>query len=264
MAFVCVYVASSVLAAKEPVWLEVKPLRNLGDRFKGQTVLADIECRMPAGHQYAFPSMPMTWAHETTHGLNSNLRMAEYRKRKGVKVNAFYCLDGKAVVVLEPKGNLRAVAKSLPASLRGPSFSLYLGKQLQWWADTPTYLLDEWIAYTNGSLCGEEVKEDGWHYELLQAINFCVYSLDMARQIHTSDPGYDHEQLRALLRWNTGRVMMIYDRLRKSNPQSKYVVQMDQYLSTLRSAPEAKTLRDFGRTYFGVEVFHELYRFETK
>jgi len=23
-------------------------------------------------------------------------------------------------------------------------------------------------------------------------------------------------------------------------------------------------LRDFGRTYFGVEVFHELYRFETK
>jgi len=243
----------------EPRWIDVRPLRDLGNRWRGGRVLSDIECRMPAGHQYAFPSMPMTWAHESTHGLNSSLRMAEYRKARR-KVNALYCLDGRAVVIDEPKGRLSAVARSLPRGLRGVSFQLYFGRQLQWWDTTPSYCLDEWVAYTNGSLCGREVREHGWHYELLQAINFSIYALAMAQEVTASDPTYDHEQLREFIAWNALRTMTIYRELIESGGRGTHVEGATRYLATFLGSEEARGLRDFARKYLGEEKFQEIFQ----
>jgi len=231
----------------DPVWIDVPVLRPM-EQCRGSTVLADIESRMPAGHQYAFPSMPMTWAHETTHGLNSNLRSGK------PGVNAFYVLNGKAMVIREPKGRLSSVAQLIPPSLRGPSFYLYLIEQRRYWDDTPTYLCDEWTAYINGSCCGREISENGWHYELLQAINFTVYSLAMVQSVSASDPSYNHTQLREFVRYNAGRVRWLIDRLDESGEDDAHIRQICAYLAEWRTGTESASLRAFAVEYLGEEL----------
>jgi len=231
----------------DPVWIDVPVLRPM-EQCRGSTVLADIESRMPAGHQYAFPSMPMTWAHETTHGLNSNLRSGK------PGVNAFYVLNGKAMVIREPKGRLSSVGQLIPPSLRGPSFRLYLLEQRRYWEADPTYILDEWVAYINGSCCGREISENGWHFELLQAINFTVYSVAMAESVSVSDPNYDHTQLREFVRYNAGRVRWLIDRLDESGEDDTHIRQIRAYLAEWRTGTESASLRAFAVEYLGEEL----------
>jgi len=113
-------------------------------------VLSDIESRMPRGHIYRFPDDLITWAHETTHGLNSRVRNANYEQGK-VK-NAFYVLDGKALLLEEPRGFLLSdVARRIPTVLRGKIYKLYMIDQQSGWNDRPLYMWDEWVSYANGT-----------------------------------------------------------------------------------------------------------------
>lgn len=210
--------------------------------------LADIESRMPSGHGYAFPKAPMTWAHETTHGLNSRLRSGS------PGFNAFYVMNGKAVIVKEPKGTLWQIGSLVPDSLRGPSFNLYLGEQRRYWDETPTYLLDEWTAYINGSEVGSELNEDGWHYELLQAINFTVYSIAMAKSIRETDPQYDDTQLKAFIAFNSKRTMAIWKRLDESGVDDLHVRQIRAYLEAWKLGTESASLRKFSKEYFDEDL----------
>lgn len=234
----------------EPVWIDVPVFRPMA-QCRGSTVLADIESRMPANHGYAFPSLPMTWAHETTHGLNSNLRSGK------PGVNAFYVLHGKAMLIREPKGRLSSVSQLIPPSLRGPSFQLYLIEQRRYWDDTPTYLLDEWVAYINGSCCGREISENGWNFELLQACNFSVYSLAMAQSVSVSDPTYDHTQLKEFIRYNASRVRWLIDRLEESGDDDTHIRQIRAYLATWRTGTESAGLRAFAAEYLGQSLLGE-------
>src|SRR5690606_38202965 len=72
-------------------------------------VLSDIECHMPAGHIYR-DSDKITWGHETSHGLASNIRQ-KFSRGNGAwrtvggkpsyvsfaRINGFYVLDNRAV-----------------------------------------------------------------------------------------------------------------------------------------------------------------------
>lgn len=232
-----------VSAGVEPQWIQVPVLRPM-DKVKGSTVLADIESRMPAGHGYAFPAMPMTWAHETSHGLASRLR-----QQQGGRVNVLYCLNGRAAVIREPRARLSGVAALVPRSLQGPSFRLYLVEQRRYWENEPSYVLDEWTAYINGSECGRQVRENGWHYELLQACNFCVYSLAMAQHVTAVDPQYDHTQLRAFIGFNLDRTLAIWKQLEASGVDDSHVRQIRAYLKTFRESDEARPLREFAQRY---------------
>ncbi len=114
------------------------------------TVLGDIESRMPPGHIYRFPDDLITWAHETTHGLNSRVRNANYKP--GTTPNAFYVLEGKALLLQEPKGLLLSdVARRIPTALRGKIYKLYMIDQQSGWNDRPLYMWDEWVSYANGT-----------------------------------------------------------------------------------------------------------------
>lgn len=234
----------------DPVWIDVPVLRPMA-QCRGSTVLADIESRMPANHGYAFPNMPMTWAHETTHGLNSNLRSGK------PGVNAFYVLHGKAMLIREPKGRLSSVSQLIPPSLRGPSFNLYLIEQQRYWECEPSYMLDEWVAYINGSCCGREISENGWHFELLQAINFTVYSLAMAHAVSASDPTYDHTQLREFVKYNAGRVRWLIERLDESGDDDTHVRQIRAYLAAWRTGTESASLRAFAAEYLEQSLLGE-------
>jgi hypothetical protein len=84
--------------------------------------------------------------HESTHGVNSNLR-----QRFGD--NCYYLWQDEQFVKFAPTP--RNITLSQVASRcqhKGGVFGLYMRQSLRWWNDTPLYPLDEWSSYTNGSI----------------------------------------------------------------------------------------------------------------
>ena len=79
-------------------WVEVRPVRNSG--YSG--LLGELEDRMPPGRAAIYRDRDrVTWAHEMTHGLNSEIR----NRHAGTgKCNAFYCFGGRAMLLPEPRG----------------------------------------------------------------------------------------------------------------------------------------------------------------
>lgn len=128
---------------------------NVDARFG--IVLKDIESRMPKGHQYSDRDL-ITWAHETTHGLNAKVRNEHYQPNR--VINAFYVLEGKALVIDEPTHiRISQAAPQVPSSLRGQIYDLYMVKQPRnGWDNRPLYMWDEFTAYTNGSMTRTDLK----------------------------------------------------------------------------------------------------------
>lgn len=158
-------------------WLwQAKPIREV-DGSLGKA-LGDIESHMPAGHPYR-SSDRITWAHETTHGLNSYLRNA-LQKPGQPRIQCLYVLNNQCAVLTEPRGvTLSQVARAVPAEQRGRVYQLYLVQQQRDWNDTPTYVLDEWVAYTNGAVVGRELGLDN-RSEVEFALEFSNYARVLA------------------------------------------------------------------------------------
>lgn len=252
--------------AIEPEFNKWPKVRNISDTTLG-VILTDIESHMPAGHIYR-DSSKMTWAHETTHGLNSNIRN---KHPDSSKVNGFYCLEDRSCIIYEPKTTIRKIAPLVPSALRGPSYNLYLVQQTSGWNDRPLYIFDEWIAYTNGSLCGKEMNVNGWYYELLQAHNFNVYSICLAMQVKKECSDYNDAQMKAFMMWNIERtfkllattaaedeIIKALEITRKQNPglygdDKNPTANALEYVRKLRSDASAEEIRKFSREYFGAE-----------
>jgi hypothetical protein len=259
-------------------WPKVRTVTN----EKLGKILQDIDSHMPAGHQYS-DANKVTWAHETTHGINSNIRN---KHPDSTKVNGFYCLNDRACVIYEPKTTIRAFASTVPQALRGPSYNLYLVQQTSGWNDRPLYIFDEWIAYTNGSETGRELNHQGWYYELLQAHNFNVYSMYLAKHIKEKCPDYD-TQLKAFMMWNIERTFRLAAPFEKRDVMQSEPEEVGQsgkkhlhphviptgnddqnptkealdYVEKVRTLPEAEPIRTFARQYFGAEWCKRIYGF---
>jgi hypothetical protein len=129
-------------------WLHY-PAQNSKTGSGWGTALTDIAQHLPLSYGDTYwDSDLMTAGHETTHGINSELRN-NYNKT-GKQANGFYVLDDQAAIIVDPKIRKSAVAAYVPTSLRGDRYSTYVTGQTEW-DDTPTYLFDEWVAYTNQS-----------------------------------------------------------------------------------------------------------------
>lgn len=256
LALIATVISASAIFSQEVKWTTWAKVKEFNRPALGKT-LNDIESHIQSGHQYSFPNMPMTWAHETTHGINANIRN-RFFKVKPVQ-SGFYCLESRAVLIEEPKTTISRFSSKIPRSLRGPSYDLYLKKQAQHWNNSPLYILDEWIAYTNGTSTGQEVQEDGWFYELLQAHNFNVYSIYLAQQVEEDCPNYDSTQLKAFIKWNTERVFE-YTSRSVQNPTNK-LDRVNTYLEALKNSSEAEPIRIFSRKYFGEDWCKRIYNF---
>jgi len=150
--------------------IDVPPLRQSG--YRG--VIGELEDRMPANHQYRDANRG-TWAHETTHGLNSCIRCAH-----GGHVNAAYLYGGCALILPEPSFTLADVANATPQEWRGPVFGLYLVQSRGDWNDQPLYILDELSAYVNGSVARLEYGEDAT-FSLARAAEMQRYAVVLFR-----------------------------------------------------------------------------------
>lgn len=195
-------------------------------------VLADIESHMPAGHHFKSSNL-ITWAHETTHGINSNLRN-KYRGSK--KINAFYVLEDRAVIIEEPNTTIGEISKQVPSNWRGDSYNLYLVKQRRDWDKEPLYLFDEWVAYTNGAACRKDLGMTEQGSELVFASEFVGYALCLAYTVKKDCPNYDDKQLRAFLMWNTERV-----------------VKLGGNLDNFKTSADGEGIRKFCIAYFGTD-----------
>lgn len=192
---------------------------------------------MPAGHIYT-DSDKVTWAHETSHGIASNLRQ-KFSDRG--KINGFYCLNDRAAIIKEPKTTIRAAASRVPQSLKGDVFNLYLVQQASSWNDIPLYICDEYVAYSNGSAARKDLQIQDRAETVQYMMEFNTYSIALAQAIKAQDPSYDDKQFKAFLMWSIKRSMNIYNQ--ESGAKN--------YLDRLRKEQDADELRAFAREYFG-------------
>ncbi len=209
-------------------WMQALPIRNVS----GPPIIADVESHLPAGHVYDDPDQ-VTTVHECTHGINSLLR-----NRYGCP--AFYVLRNRAVLMAEPATTLSwsTVADQVPVSLRGEVYGLYLKQMQNYWESNPTYVFDEWSAYTNGANARMALGIQDRGETVRYALEFSVYSMCVPRAAKSTDP-----QMRAFIMWQSERVLKIVTSSGSSRDW--------EYLKKLRSAPDAESLRRYIRSYCG-------------
>lgn len=243
----------------EPEFVSYPQVRSVSEDLG--KVLKDIESHMPANHIYK-DSDKITWGHETTHGINSHLRMKFSQGNNAslagewtplhdgklvfksyARINGFYVLNDRAVIIKEPATTIRAVAKTVPPSLRGDVYNLYLVQQAQSWDDTPLYLVDELSSYTNGSEVRYDLGIQTRSETVLYMLEFTVYSLCIPMASNSDDP-----QLKNFLAWQVARTMKLYqDSKQKLGGAEK----QDAYLAKIRTSEDAEQFRSFVRKYLG-------------
>lgn len=157
----------------------IEPTRVSG--YKG--IIGELEDRMPLDHAYRDKNL-ITWAHETTHGLNSRLRMAN-RGWECYYVGSIGKRNGCYYRLKNPR-TMRLSQVYVPPLLEGKTYKTYLGNRS--WDDNPLYLLDEWVAYTNGTICLLErpVKET-YQSEPESMMELMVYSWCMLASLDPKD-----------------------------------------------------------------------------
>jgi hypothetical protein len=163
--------------------------------------LTDIVSHLPTkfGNQY-FDNDPVTWGHETTHGIHSHLRNVF-----GKGNVAFYVGNNKAAFMSQPKMKLKQISDIIPNNLRGSRYNTYFVNQLSGWNGVPLYVFDEWVAYTNGAAIGLEtpgrVNLTPKHRELhtvsdnrsdvmVGALEFSIYAILTCVAIDKYDPSF--------------------------------------------------------------------------
>lgn len=220
--FSCEPVLASSPTYPQPVWTTYLPTWNPGDLGP---VVTDIESHLWPGNPYR-ESDKVGWVHEGTHGIAGLLRNKYHRP-------SFYVLQNRAVLMNEPPITLAAVARAVPSSLRGEIYGTYLLGAQRDWNNQPTYVFDEWVAYTNGSDARAQLGIQSRGETVGYAVEMSVYAICVPMAAHSADP-----QMRAFVRWQLERVVSLAgsDSLRR-----------------LREAPDAGALRQFAKSYFGVE-----------
>jgi hypothetical protein len=180
------------------------PIRNVTD----PTILGDIESHLNAGHPYGDPDR-ITSVHEGTHGINSLLR-----NQYGMP--CFYLLNNKAAKIPEPRTTLAQVALKIPRSLRGDVYQLYLIQMQGYWNNQPSYILDEYVAYTNGAEARLQLGIRDRQETIDYMLEFSVYATCLARNHSTP-------QLKEFLKWQLKRVTRIYAKSGYTSPYAERV-----------------------------------------
>lgn len=242
-------------------WFHYPASKSLTDASWG-VALADIENHIPSKYGTTYrDSDKITWGHETSHGIHSDIR--NYHNKTGKRANGLYVLNDKGVVIVEPNIRKSAVAAHVPASLRGSRYSLYISGQTEW-DDTPLYVWDEWNAYVNGGVVGTDLVErglwkSGWRDGVNGQLEFAVYAVAVAMAVQKGDPTYlsNNEQFREFLAWNLRRTMEIY---RKGSVMKDFAWKdQDAYLEKLKTSGDAETWRTFVKNFFGEPFYKEVF-----
>lgn len=227
------------------------------------TVLTDIETHLPGSYGTTYrDSDYVTWGHETTHGINSHIR--NNFNTTGKKANGFYLLENRGLVLVEPNITKSQVAPYIPQSLREFRYSTYITGQTDW-DDTPLYVWDEWVSYTNAAVVGvnrvEEGKwTEGWR-DQSGNIEFVVYGIATGMAVKAKDPGYfnGYPQFREFLGWHAQRSMALYH---KAQAMTQFASDNSaQYYEKMKTSSDAESWRQFVRETYGAAWTQNVFGF---
>lgn len=178
-----------------PEFVEVPSFRNQSGDSIYDDVLSHSKDR-PFGNSNG----RATNVHETAHGIHSYLRNTH--RSTGRKVNGFYVLEGRGVIIEEPRMTKRQVAEFVPQNLRSYRYSTYITGQGVW-NDTPLYIYDEWTAYVLGGMTNVEDVQSGrysggWTDGVSGCLGFSIYAIATCMAVKKYDPEYweTNEQFR--------------------------------------------------------------------
>ncbi len=159
-------------------------------------ILNDVYSQLSAGHDYTCDD-DITTVHEATHGINARLR-GLYGKP------SFYILNNQAITLDEPDGTLTMVAEQIPKNLRGNNYKLYLVDARRYWDGQPTYVFDEFVAYTNGAQARLDLGREDRIGVVKRMAEFLTYSICVPWAIESNDP-----RIRAFLRYQIDRALSL-------------------------------------------------------
>lgn len=155
--------------------------------------LRDIASRLPRDTDARDADL-ITYAHEGSHFL--------CRGKPGY--HCVYIGGGRRWEIPTPPLVTEEVFASIPEQYRTSIYPIYLRQgQHEYWATQPLMILDEWRAYTVGSLVRQELG-------LKTRAETVAHAMTMARfskQLHTMAkeiPDYDMTELTKFCRWNLG------------------------------------------------------------
>lgn len=234
----CIFLQSSAYEAEEYPLYGYKTIK---ESTVSSVVLKDLETHIRPDHPYRDGNL-VTWAHETTHGINADLRNT-------YGGSCYYLLNGQfARIKHRSNKKLSQVANVVPSPLRDHLYNLYLVEQRRDWEDEPYYILDEWVAYSNGCELRNELlmKEDD--SEVLNMMKFCVFAGYLS--MIDKDP-----ELIEFIRMQTRRSFNIYWR----SPGN--ISGTNQYLAAIRTDPRIESWRINMRSTFGTKWCYTIWGF---
>jgi len=192
-----------------PVFVDVPEFRSNSEQsVYGDTMRHSEES--PFGDQHG----RSTNVHETIHGIHSYLR--NKYKSSNNRVNGFYGLDGRGIIIEEPNIRKSQIKKFVPQNLRSFRYSLYLDRSAEW-DDTPLYIYDEWTAYVLGGKCNvDDVQNNrykgGWSDGVSGCLDFSIYAIALSMAVKEYDPDYweNNKQFRNYTIWNLREACKTY------------------------------------------------------
>jgi hypothetical protein len=192
-----------------------------------------------------------TNVHETIHGINSYLRNIHIQYNK--KNNGFYAGNGYGIILQNPNLRLRQVKNYIPEVLRGYRFQLYFEKQLGDWDDTPTYPIDEWVAYIGGAESSvddfnNDIKETERSDSVSGSLEFSIYCTALAMAVKDLDKEYweKQPQFQEAILYFLIKAEKVFFEGKDKFPSQKQEILLDN----LRSSPDAEDLRNFLKKEF--------------
>jgi len=194
-----------------------------------------------------------TNVHETAHGIHNELRN-QYKLIIKLPINVFYCLNGKAVIVDDPKIKIRHISPYIPEVLRSSRFKIYLIEQIQYWDDVPTYIFDEWTCYILGAECAVDDYQKKKPLEKTNAVSgaleFSIYSIGLAMAVKDHDPIFwkNNTNFKSFIKYNLIRAEKAFS-AGADVPEFRNKEQ-DRLQQALLKDKDAEPIRQFLKTEF--------------
>jgi len=246
------------LTARPPC-VEVKELRDVEHASWGP-ILRDLARHIEHDGPWLADELS-TAAHESTHLMNTQINRA-HNQRWG-QANAFYALNDCGILMPEPKVRKSDAAAYLPDSMRGLRFAQYITGQ-ESWDDVPTYIFDEWIAYTHGSAAALELRDNGnWGDKRSDAlagqVEFTAYGLALGMAVRDLDPTYFAAETAFVqfVAWNARRSL---DQYRAGRDDDRWPSEESHAIyAAMRDSADGAAMRAFVTEVYGADFAATLF-----
>jgi hypothetical protein len=156
--------------------------------------LSDIACRLPMATPAKDADL-ITYAHEGSHFLS--------KWHKGG--HAVYAGNGLRIILPTPPILTARVFAAVPQAERGRVYETYRQQgESEYWVAQPLMLVDEWVAYTHGSLARRELGIPTRQESDRYCAEMGTYVWHLHR-LAKAKPEYPIAELTAFCRWNEER-----------------------------------------------------------